>query len=111
MQEIFEHISADMRHVYLLGYQPHAISSDGKWHKIDVTIEGLADARIRAKQGYFPKQLRELFGQSDLSLDLEGSGHGLRAGAGLAAADADLVLPFGNDRLAGFGDHAQVARL
>jgi VWFA-related protein len=55
MQEIFEHISADMRHVYLLGYQPHAISSDGKWHKIDVTVEGLGDARIRAKQGYFPR--------------------------------------------------------
>ncbi|HEY1895094.1 MAG TPA: VWA domain-containing protein [Terracidiphilus sp.] len=55
MQEIFEHISADMRHVYLLGYQPHALTSDGKWHKIDVTVEGMADARIRAKQGYFPK--------------------------------------------------------
>lgn len=55
MQEIFEHISADMRHVYLLGYQPHALTSDAKWHKIDVTVEGMADARIRAKQGYFPK--------------------------------------------------------
>jgi VWFA-related protein len=55
MQEIFEHISADMRHVYLLGYQPHALTSDSKWHKIDVTVEGMADARIRAKQGYFPK--------------------------------------------------------
>jgi Ca-activated chloride channel family protein len=55
MLDVFEHISADMRHIYLLGYQPHLISSDGKWRKIDVTVEGLADARVRSKQGYFPK--------------------------------------------------------
>lgn len=55
MLEIFEHISADMRHVYLLGYQPHALPTDTKWRKIDVSVDGVADARIRAKQGYFPK--------------------------------------------------------
>jgi Ca-activated chloride channel family protein len=55
MTEIFQHISADMRHVYLLGYQPRLVASDGKWRKIDVTVEGQGDARIRAKQGYFSK--------------------------------------------------------
>ena len=55
MKVVFTRISEQMRHIYLLAYQPRSKATDGKWRKIDVAISGGQDFRIRAKQGYFPK--------------------------------------------------------
>jgi VWFA-related protein len=56
MQMVFGQVSEVMRHVYMLGYQPLNPSSDGKWRTIDLKVEGLKDATIHAKSGYFPDQ-------------------------------------------------------
>lgn len=55
MMEVFARISGEMRHVYLLAYQPHQVPTDGKWRRILVTVDGIPDGKVRAKQGYFPK--------------------------------------------------------
>lgn len=55
IQDVFARISEQMQHIYLLAYQPAAKPLDGKWRKIEVSVEGKQDYRIRAKQGYFPR--------------------------------------------------------
>jgi VWFA-related protein len=54
MQEVFQKISEELRHIYLLTYQPHGGPADGKWRKIDVTVDGVKDYRVRAREGYLP---------------------------------------------------------
>jgi hypothetical protein len=54
MQEVFQRISEELRHIYLLSYQPHAGPHDGKWRKIDVTVDGVKGYRVRARDGYLP---------------------------------------------------------
>jgi VWFA-related protein len=55
IEEIFETIASNLRHLYLLSYKPLGDSSDGRWRKIDIQISGVQDYRLRAKQGYFPQ--------------------------------------------------------
>jgi Ca-activated chloride channel family protein len=57
IEEIFQKISRDLQHLYMLSYQPPSAASenDKKWRKIDVTVAGGKDFRIRAKEGYFPE--------------------------------------------------------
>jgi len=54
IETVFQDIAGDLRHLYMLSYQPAAASTDGKWRKIDLEVKGLKDYRMRAKQGYFP---------------------------------------------------------
>jgi Ca-activated chloride channel family protein len=53
-EEVFQRISSELRHIYLLSYQPPSEPADGKWRNIEVTIGGSKSYRIRAKEGYFP---------------------------------------------------------
>ena len=46
-----------------------------------------------------------------MAIDLEVTGDGRRSGIRLAATDADGVVTSGNDRVAIFGDHDQIAVL
>jgi len=55
IEEIFQTIASNLRHLYLLSYKPLGDSSDGRWRKIDIQISGVQDYRLRAKQGYFPQ--------------------------------------------------------
>lgn len=57
IDEIFQKISKDLQHLYMLSYQPPSAVSDTdkKWRKIDVAVAGQKDYRIRAKEGYFPE--------------------------------------------------------
>jgi Ca-activated chloride channel family protein len=55
IEEIFQTIASNLRHLYLLSYKPLSDSSDGRWRKIDIQISGVQDYRLRAKQGYFPQ--------------------------------------------------------
>ena len=54
IEHVFESISQDLEHLYLISYQPPSTQADEKWRKIDVVLKGVNEARIRAKQGYFP---------------------------------------------------------
>jgi VWFA-related protein len=54
MQQVFQKISGDLRHIYLLSYQPPPGPSDGSWRKIDVAVDGVKDYRVRAREGYLP---------------------------------------------------------
>jgi Ca-activated chloride channel family protein len=55
MEEVFQKISGELRHLYLLSYYPSALPTDGKWRKIDVKVDSVKDPRIRARDGYFPR--------------------------------------------------------
>jgi len=55
IEEIFQTIASNLRHLYLLSYKPLGDSTDGRWRKIDIQISGVQDYRLRAKQGYFPQ--------------------------------------------------------
>jgi Ca-activated chloride channel homolog len=54
MESVFQQISGELRHMYLLSYKPPSEPADGKWRKIDVTVDRVEGDRIRAKEGYFP---------------------------------------------------------
>jgi VWFA-related protein len=54
MVAVFERISSQLRHMYLLAYTPELNPGDKDWRKIDVLVDGVQDAHIRAKDGYFP---------------------------------------------------------
>jgi VWFA-related protein len=54
INEIFKDISGDLGHTYLMAYKPPP-STDQKWRSIDVAISGTKDAKIRAKEGYYPE--------------------------------------------------------
>jgi VWFA-related protein len=52
--EIFSQISDDLQHTYMLVFKP-APDPDPKWHTIQLTVSGLKDPKIRAKEGYIPE--------------------------------------------------------
>ncbi len=54
MDEIFSQISEDLQHCYQLAYVAPPAQDDA-WRTIKVSVKGVKNARIRAKQGYFPK--------------------------------------------------------
>jgi VWFA-related protein len=56
MDEVFQRISAELKHMYLLSYYPTTLPTDGKWRKIDVKVDSIQDAHIRARDGYFPRR-------------------------------------------------------
>lgn len=52
VEQVFQEISHELQHLYLLSYKPPVGPGPGKWRKIDVAIKGMPDLKIRAKQGY-----------------------------------------------------------
>jgi Ca-activated chloride channel family protein len=56
MSEVTRKISAQLRHQYVLAYQPQTPPHDGKWHKINVKLKlsnGLQFLRVQARAGYY----------------------------------------------------------
>ena len=56
MDDIFEQIALELRHQYSIGFKPKDFLTDGKWHKIKVTVHpprGLPKLFVRTKEGYF----------------------------------------------------------
>jgi Ca-activated chloride channel homolog len=51
---IFHKISGDLQHTYLLAYKPPP-TPEPKWRTIQLTVTGLKEAKIRAKEGYLPE--------------------------------------------------------
>ncbi len=54
IEEVFYKISSELRHIYLLSYQPPSEPANGKWRNIQVIVGDSKQYRIRAKEGYFP---------------------------------------------------------
>jgi Ca-activated chloride channel homolog len=50
---VFQKIALDLRHLYMLTYQP-VKTEESKWRKIEVSLQGGKEYRVRAKEGYFP---------------------------------------------------------
>jgi VWFA-related protein len=55
IEEAFQRIAVDLRHLYMLTYRPETVSDEGRWRKIEVGLAGEKDFRIRSKEGYFPE--------------------------------------------------------
>jgi VWFA-related protein len=55
IEEVFAKISEELKHLYMIAYQPPVNANDAKWHKIEVALRGVKDYRIRAREGYFPQ--------------------------------------------------------
>jgi len=55
IEEVFQKIAEDLKHLYMIAYQPLTNSGDSKWHKIEVAVRGVKDYRVRAREGYFPQ--------------------------------------------------------
>jgi len=51
--EVFKDISQDLQHTYVLSYRAPEIHDDN-WRQIQLSINGLKNYEVRAKQGYFP---------------------------------------------------------
>jgi Ca-activated chloride channel homolog len=51
---IFQEITADLQHTYMLAYRPPAASGQ-RWRTIELMVTGVKGAKIRAKQGYVPE--------------------------------------------------------
>jgi VWFA-related protein len=49
--QVFERVSSDLTHGYLLTFQPPADESGG-WHTIRVTLPGTSGRGVRAREGY-----------------------------------------------------------
>jgi VWFA-related protein len=54
IQNAFVKITDSVRTQYTLGYYSHQPTISGKYHNIDVRLEGLPGYQIDAKQGYYP---------------------------------------------------------
>lgn len=52
IEPVFQEISHELQHLYLLTYRPPAGPASGQWRKIEVSVKGPGAYRIRAKQGY-----------------------------------------------------------
>jgi Ca-activated chloride channel family protein len=50
---VFERISADLAHGYLLSFQPSATGGSRDWHRIEVVSRRDKRYKVRAREGYF----------------------------------------------------------
>lgn len=55
IEEVFQKIAIDLRHLYMLTYRPAPASREGEWRRIEVVLAGQNDYRVRSKEGYFPE--------------------------------------------------------
>jgi VWFA-related protein len=50
--DVFSQIESDLRNLYVLGFAPPADARDGKFHKLDVTLDR-PELNVRARSGYW----------------------------------------------------------
>ena len=51
---VFEKLSEDLAHGYLLVFQP-ASGAEPSWHSLQIEVHGSRRYRVRAREGYYPK--------------------------------------------------------
>jgi len=54
VERVFNAIAREIQHTYMLAYKPPP-ASGSQWRAIQVTIHGLKDYKLRAKEGYVPE--------------------------------------------------------
>lgn len=54
VQNAFTQIAASVRTAYTIDYVSHQPTISGKYHTIEVRVEGIPDLIVNAKQGYWP---------------------------------------------------------
>ena len=55
LERVFRQVAAELRGQYLLQYYGNSEAPAGQFRRIQVTVPARADARVRARQGYYPK--------------------------------------------------------
>lgn len=56
LENVFEKIALEIRHVYSMGYAPSNLKNDGSWHKLKIRLQKVPAGpgfRIRGRSGYF----------------------------------------------------------
>ena len=53
LQEAFAEVAEELRRQYGLAYVSGNVSSDGKWRRIEVSVRGRPDLRVRHREGYY----------------------------------------------------------
>ena len=54
IRSVFEKVSEDLSHGYLLTFQPEA-AENHEWRSIEVVLPGNKGHKIRARDGYYPE--------------------------------------------------------
>jgi Ca-activated chloride channel family protein len=55
LDRVFRQVAAELRGQYLLQYYANAEAPATQFRRIQVTVPARADSRVRARQGYYPK--------------------------------------------------------
>jgi Ca-activated chloride channel family protein len=55
LEKVFNEIGAELRGQYLLQYYSNSQSADAQFRRIAVTLPTHPELRVRARQGYYPK--------------------------------------------------------
>ena len=55
LERVFRQVAAELRGQYLLQYYGDSNAPAGQFRRIQVTVPTRADAKVRARQGYYPK--------------------------------------------------------
>ena len=55
LERVFRQVAAELRGQYLIQYYGNSEAPPGQFRRIQVTVPSRADAKVRARQGYYPK--------------------------------------------------------
>jgi len=55
LERVFRQVAAELRGQYLLQYYGNSEAPAGQFRRIQVTVPARAEAKVRARQGYYPK--------------------------------------------------------
>ncbi len=58
LEAVFKQIAAELRGQYLLQYYSNSQAAVGQFRAITVTVPSHSDVRVRARQGYYPKEVK-----------------------------------------------------
>ena len=55
LEKVFNEVAAELRGQYLLQYYSNSQTADAQFRRIAVTLPTRTELRVRARQGYYPK--------------------------------------------------------
>jgi Ca-activated chloride channel family protein len=59
LERVFSEVAAELRGQYLLQYYSNSQSTGAQFRRIAVTLSARPELRVRARQGYYPKQTKD----------------------------------------------------
>ena len=54
VERVFEGVSADLNHTYLVTYRPPAAGSS-EWRAVQLSVKAHPEYKVRAREGYLPE--------------------------------------------------------